>query len=173
LAVADGPPPADLVELGIVRGAYGVRGWVKVRPHSPEATVLQAARRWWLSGDGVRAVDVTAVRRHGSLLLAKWAGCEAPEQADRLRGWRVSVSRAAFPPAGEGEVYWVDLVGAAVVNRRGEELGAVGAVSSNGAQALLQVRRGERTLLIPVVERHIDEIDVSQRRIRVDWEADW
>lgn len=168
-----GPPPADLVELGVVRGAYGVKGWVKVRPHSPEATVLQQVRRWWLGGDGVRPVHVSALRRHGDWLLAKWPGCETREQAEQFRGWRVSVSRAEFPTPGQGEVYWVDLVGAVVVNRSGEELGVVDEVSSNGAQELLQVRRGERTLLIPIVDRHVDEIDLAQRRIRVDWEADW
>ena len=44
---------------------------------------------------------------------------------------------------------------------------------SSGAQELLQVRLGERLLLVPMVERHVDEIDLAQRMVRVDWEADW
>jgi 16S rRNA processing protein RimM len=60
-----------------------------------------------------------------------------------------------------------------VVNRRGVELGTVSDVLSSGAQDLLQVRQGDRVLLVPMVERHVDEVDLAQRLVRVDWEADW
>ena len=165
--------PADLVELGVLRGAYGVKGWVRVQPHSSHATVLHACRHWWLLGEPLCRVEVTAVRRHGAILVAKLQGYEVPEQADRLRGVRVGVSRADFPPAGEGEVYWFDLIGARVINRRGVELGTVGNVLDTGAQQLLEVRQGEQVRLVPMVERHLDEVDLAQRLVRVDWEADW
>lgn len=32
--------PADLVELGRITAAYGVKGWVKIQPHSADADVL-------------------------------------------------------------------------------------------------------------------------------------
>ena len=166
-------PPEDLVELGVVRGAYGVKGWVRVQPHSEQATVLRACRYWWLIGDGSRRVEVAGVRRHGAALVAKLQRCETPEQADAMRGARVAVSRAEFPPAADGEVYWVDLLGARVVNRSGAELGTVAQVLSSGAQDLLEVRQGERVLLVPIVERHVDEVDLGQRLVRVDWELDW
>jgi 16S rRNA processing protein RimM len=170
---AAAPVPADLVELGVLRGAYGVKGWLRVEPHSAEAQVLRACRNWWLLGEPARAVQVTAVRRHGAILVAKLQGCDTPEQANQWRGARVAVPRAEFPPAGDGEVYWVDLIGARVVNRRGVELGTIDEVLSSGAQELLQVRRGERVLLVPMVERHVDEVDLAQHVVRVDWEADW
>ncbi len=165
--------PTDLVELGVLRGAYGVKGWVRLQPHSAQAPVLRACWNWWLLGGPVRAVQVTAVRRHGAILVAKLQGCDTPEQADQWRGVPVAVSRAEFPPAGEGEVYWVDLIGARVVNRRGVELGTVSEVLSSGAQDLLEVRHGERVLLVPLVERYVDEVDPGERLVRVDWEADW
>jgi len=170
-AAAQAPP--DLVELGVLRGAFGVKGWLRVQPHSAQAEVLRACRHWWLLGEQARPVRVTGVRRHGAILVAKLQGCESPEQADRWRGVRIGVSRAEFPPAGDGEVYWVDLIGARVVNRSGVELGTVGDVLSSGAQELLEVRQGERVLLVPMVERHVDEVDLGGRLVRVDWEADW
>lgn len=166
-------PPADLVELGVLRGAYGVRGWVRVQPYSSQAEVLRACRNWWLLGRVAERVEVAAVRRHGAALVAKLQGVDAPEQADRLRGLQVGVSRAEFPPPGESEVYWVDLIGTRVVNRGGVELGTVVSVVSSGAQDLLEIRDGERAFLVPMVPRHVEEIDLAQRLVRVDWEADW
>jgi 16S rRNA processing protein RimM len=39
--------PDDLVEVGYVGGAYGIRGWIKVQPHG-DADALLNARAWWL-----------------------------------------------------------------------------------------------------------------------------
>jgi len=171
-------PPADLVDLGVLRGAYGVKGWARVAPHDVEATVLRSARRWWLKRGGqVFAVQVSGVRRHGDGLVAKWAGCESPEDAERLRGAAVAVGRSDFPEPAPGEFYWVDLIGARVVNRAGVELGRVAGLRNNGAQDLLEVDRGQGpgagTLLVPLVEGYVDAIEAEQGVIRVDWEADW
>jgi ribosomal 30S subunit maturation factor RimM len=46
-------------------------------------------------------------------------------------------------------------------------------VLSSSAQELLEVRQGGRVLLVPMVDRHVDEVDLGGRLVRVDWEADW
>lgn len=168
-------PPEDLVELGVVRGAYGVKGWIRIAPHDVEATVLRATRRWWLKqGDRVSGLEVTGVRRHGGGIVAKWLGCDDPETAERLRGALVHVGRGDFPALAEGQFYWVDLVGARVVNRAGFELGKVTGLRNNGAQDLLEVANDDQPeVLIPLVEPYVDAIDARGGLIRVDWEVDW
>lgn len=166
--------PADLIELGVLRGAYGIKGWVRVQPYSQEAAALRANRHWWLlDAAGPMRLEVTGLRRHGAQVVVKWQGCDTPEQADRLRGTKVGLARAQFPPAEEGEVYWVDLIGARVVNRSGVDLGMVSGLRSNGAQELLEVQLADGVLLVPMVARHIDRVDLAQRRVLVDWEQDW
>lgn len=119
-------------------------------------------------------LEVTGVRRHGGGIVAKWAGCDTPEAADALRGARISVGRADFPAPGAGEFYWVDLVGARVINRAGVELGTVRGLRNNGAQDLLEVMgAGKHQLLVPLVEGYVETIDAARGVIRVDWEADW
>ena len=166
--------PADLVELGAVRGAYGVKGWARIEPFDAEATVLRRAAHWWLQDKGrVVSVDVTGLRRHSGLLLVKWRGWEAPEEVDAVRGAAVSVPRSEFPPLPAGEYYWSDLIGAQVINREGVPLGLVEALANNGAHDLLQVDSGARTLLVPLVPAYVDAVDVAARVIRVDWQVDW
>jgi 16S rRNA processing protein RimM len=171
-------PPSDLIELGAVRGAYGLKGWIRIAPHTAEADVLRATRKWWLAQDGrVHLVEVTGVRRHSGQLLAKWTGCESPEDAERLKGATVAVARQDFPPAPRGTIYWADVIGARVVNRTGEDLGTVRAMRNNGAQDLLEVARqgagGEEVRLVPIVDAYVDRIDVEGRTITVDWQLDW
>jgi 16S rRNA processing protein RimM len=171
-----GARPSDLVELGVLRGAYGLQGWSHVQAHSADARALREARRWWLSAPGAAQaqgaaqgpLEVTGVRAQGAGFVAKWRGCEDPETAQKFKGWRVAVSRAEFPPLPDGQYYWVDLIGAQVVNRGGLVLGAVQGLRNNGAHDLLEVARDSaaQPALIPMVEAYLDEIDLPGRRIR-------
>lgn len=167
--------PSDLIELGVLRGAYGLKGWVRIVPHDADAAALRAARTWWLKqGDGVVAREVTGVRRQGAGVVAKLTGCDSPEAAEELRGASVAVARGDFPAPNDGEFYWVDLIGARVINRAGVELGRVAGLRNNGAQDLLEVTAAAGAeLLVPMVEDYVDAIDAKNGVIRVDWERDW
>lgn len=190
--VAVGSVPADLVELGRVVGAYGLRGWVKVEPHSAQGEVLLRVRDWWLRQDGPQAgpaapVRMLQARTQGSTIVAHPEGSNDRDQAAAWRGYRVWVSRAAFPAPEADEYYWVDLIGCLVYGQDDERpvlLGKVADVADNGAHAVLQVLRlsGEddpqplldgkgRALevLVPFVSAYVQNVDLSARRIDTDW----
>jgi len=44
----DSSTPDDLVELGWVAGAHGIKGWIKVQPFSVDSEALGSSKRWWL-----------------------------------------------------------------------------------------------------------------------------
>jgi 16S rRNA processing protein RimM len=170
------PLIAQLIELGRVRGAYGVRGWVKIAPHSPSAEVLKSTRRWWLlEGAGARELQVSAVRAHAALLVAKWEGCDTPEAADALKGAALAVARRDFPALAGQEYYWVDLIGLQVINRHQQRLGVVKGLRSSAAHDLLEIEPSPngKQMLVPVVADFIDGIDLAAGTIRVNWEPEW
>ena len=176
--MSEAEEPADLVELGAVRGAYGIRGWARIAPHAADGGVLEAIDEWWLLQDGDRRrVTLEACRRHGASILAKWPGCETKEAADALRGAKVAVARERFPPLPEGEHYLSDLLGSRVVNRAGEKLGEVSGLRANEVAGVLrqwlEVTDAGQTHLIPLVEPYVDEVDAAGRLVRVDWQRDW
>jgi 16S rRNA processing protein RimM len=153
-----------LIEYGRVADAYGVRGWLRVVVDEPE--LLAVAPVWWIGGEA-RAVKES--RPHSGTLLAKLEGIETPEQARLLKGRPVSIPR---PAAGAGRYYWSDLVGLEVVNEQGVVLGVVKQMSSNGAHDVMELG-GERTRLLPFVPAYVKQVDLQNRRIEVEWGADW
>ncbi|MGB6242124.1 MAG: ribosome maturation factor RimM [Castellaniella sp.] len=151
--------PDDLVEVGRVAAAHGVRGWLKVQPYSPQAEALSNAPVWWLKApDSVlepgalsrlRHMQVQACRRQaGQGLLAQLAGIDDRDTAESLRAYTVWVPRAAFPAADADEYYWVDLIGCDFYGQSESGasvlLGQVDQVLDNGAHAVLQIACGER-----------------------------
>lgn len=166
------PVPADLVEVGRIVDAYGIRGWVKIAPfNDPQESVLRSCRRWWLP-DG-RALVVERVRVHGATIVAHPVGCEDRDAAAALKGLTLRVSRADFPAGGRGEYYWVDLVGCRVADRQDRALGEVVAVEDYGAHPILILRDAAgRSRMVPFVEAWIVEVDPAARRIVADWPVD-
>jgi 16S rRNA processing protein RimM len=190
-AALDTPWPADAEEVGRIVDAWGVKGWIKVQPYSSDPQALVSARRWFLKkserAEGLPSaaspplpdsIAISQVRPHGDMLVAKPAESADRSSAGALRGARIFVARSSFPAPSEDEYYWVDLIGLAVVNRQGVDLGRVSGLIDTGPQSVLQVRaegpeagQGER--LIPFVSAYVDAVDLEQRRITVDWEPDF
>jgi 16S rRNA processing protein RimM len=180
--------PADAVEVGRIADAWGVKGWIKVQPFAVQPQALIAAPRWFLRApDGTArpasalaaapaALTITAARPHADMVVASAAELPDRNAAEALKGLRVFVSRACFPPAEPGEYYWIDLIGCEVRNRAGERLGVVTDLLDTGPHTVLRLAAddaedGER--MIPFVEAYIDDVNVAERRITVDWGLDF
>lgn len=154
--------PNDLVELGRIVSAYGIRGWVKAQPHSSQSTVLRAAPVWWLCPPASPLRDasntsasteqsqlllsrctphaVKQCRPQGLTVVAELEGVLDRDIAESKRGYTVYVSREYFPQAKSDEYYWVDLIGCQVFSL-GKKMGIVQEVLDNGAHAILRVER--------------------------------
>ena len=152
--------------MGRVAGSYGVRGWIKVE-QAQEA--LAACSRWSIGGT---EYPVEQVKEHSGTLLAQLAGLESREAALKLKGSTVYVRREALPEPEAGHYYLADLVGLEVVNGEGIVLGVVTRWLFNGAQDVMEVA-GKRTQLVPWVASVVQGVDLEERRIRVEWGAEW
>jgi 16S rRNA processing protein RimM len=174
------PIPDDLVLVGHVTGAYGIQGWVRIRPYSSDGDALLSAKTWWLDKPELHDVEMLQSKLHNDEVVARLMGVSGREAAEALKGATVQIRRSHFPALDNDEFYWVDLIGLAVVNERGEHLGVVGDLMDNGAHPILRVEQpvaeGEKPapeLLIPFVDQFVKTVDQAARLITVDWEADY
>jgi len=174
------PARDAMAVLGEVVGSYGVRGWLKVRPFSAAPDALLGFVQWWLRparGSQWREFARIGGRMHSGAVLAELGGVDTREAALALKGFEIGVPRVALPAAPEGEIYWDDLTGLAVVNRAGFLLGEVRGLVEHGAHPLLRVARPPEApgpeRLIPYVPAIVDRVDVGAGRIEVDWGADY
>ncbi len=122
-----------------------------------------------------RLVRVAEVKHHSSVVVAKLHDINDRSQAEQLKCLGIFVSRASFPTPGADEFYWVDLLGLTVVNRAGESLGVVVGLLDNGPHQVLRLKlegdADER--LIPFVSAYVDDVNLGQKLITVDWGLDY
>jgi 16S rRNA processing protein RimM len=164
----------DLVIMGYVSGAFGVRGWVKIHADTEYADSLFDYPVWWLGkGDSFKAYTFEEGAVHTKALAAKLAGVEGRDQAQALRGCEIAVPRAQLPKTEEGEYYWSDLIGLEVVNQEGITLGKVKNLLETGANDVLVLADEGKERLLPFVNQVVLAVDLAAGRISVDWGEDF
>lgn len=186
--------PDDAIEVGRILDAWGVKGWLKVLPHSTDPEALFAAKSWFLQApdakfrpgfnafSGTVSITIDESKNHSGSVVAKVHGLDDRIEAEALRGARIFLPRSSFPAASTDEFYWVDLIGLDVVNREGLALGCVRDLMTTGPHSVLCVEYsatredGSSAIaerMIPFVSVYVDAVDVPGKRITVDWQPDY
>lgn len=158
--------------MGRLVGSFGVAGWVKVKVFTESADTLGEYESWIVHArEGWRVMDLEDFEVHSKGPVAKLAGCGDRNAADAMRGFDVAVTRDALGEAGDGSMYWVDLIGLDVADASGKSLGKVEGLFETGDTSVLVVK-GVRETMIPFVPEYVKSVDREARRITVDWKAD-
>ncbi len=185
--------PVDAVEVGRILDAWGIKGWFKVLPHSASPEALFSSKRWYLqppdaaylpkAGPGFLAfqgtvlLSISEAKEHSDTVVAQARDVPDRTAAESLRGARIFVPRSSFPTAQADEYYWVDLIGLDVLNREAVHLGQVKELLSTGPQTVLVLAYEEAgqslERMIPFVSAYVDAVELAEKRIRVDWQADY
>ena len=169
----EGDGPDRLVTLGRISGLHGVQGWLKIYSDTrPRENILNYSPWYLQRGQGWEKWIPENGRRQGKLVVAKLQGCNDREAARELMEAVIAVHRSQLPETAD-EFYWADLEGLQVVTTQGVELGRVSHLFETGANDVLVVR-GDRERLLPWIwEQVIQDVNLEQGRIIVDWDLEF
>lgn len=156
----------DIV-LGVVIGAQGLRGEVKVKTltETPERLSVYGPLR---TEDG-RTLEIAAVRVvKAGLAIVQFKGIDDRSTAESLASAKLLVGRAALPATEKDEFYQADLVGLRALDAEGRVIGAVSAIHNFGAGDVIELSRTEGgTLLLPFTRETVPTIDLAEKFVVV------
>jgi 16S rRNA processing protein RimM len=156
----------DLILVGRVAGAFGIKGEVRITSFTGEPLAL-VDYKTLLREDGSPGLTLSGGRVAKGGVVARAREIETREQAEAARGLRLYIPRALLPPVeDEDEFYIADLVGLTVVSPDGAPLGRVRSVRDFGAGDLLEIEppAGESWWL-PFTKDAVPEVSMAERRI--------
>lgn len=157
--------------LGVIVGAHGVRGLVRVKSFTevPEGIAAYGPVG---TKDGARHFAIEAKGMVKDLVLCRLEGIADRDAAEALRGTELHVPRERLPEtAGEEEGwYHADLAGCQAVGSDGRVYGRVVGVQNFGAGDLLDIspEAGGETVLMGFTDENVLEVDIHGRRIVID-----
>ena len=147
--------------LGVITAPHGVQGLVKVKSFTaePEAIADYGALQ---DEQGVRRFELELVGSGKGVLLARVAGVQDRDAAERLKGVRLYVRRDALPAPDAEEFYQADLVGLAALLEDGSTFGTVREVLDFGAGASLEIEDAAgKTVIVPFTAAAVPSVDIA------------
>ncbi len=167
----------NLIPMGKVVNAFGIKGWVKIKTSTHEHDSLSNYKKLYVSVNNankkwvLHSVEQSFVQNE--IFHAKLDGISDRDGAMLLKGAIVAVPRNEFPKPDDDEYYWVDLIGLQVCNSKEEYLGTVDSLMETGANSVLVIKDGETQRLIPFVAQYILDVNLEKKQITVYWELDY
>ena len=169
-----------VVVLGRIVGAFGVAGWVKIQSFTdppgnllkyPVWLIRNAAQSGWTTSRCLQSREVSQG------LQAQIECISTREQAAEHRGVEIGVRRSEMPALKPGEFYWDDLIGLEARSLEGDLLGEIVEIRAMPAHPLIRIvdrtAGGAEEMFVPLVPERVKSVNLSERRVKLDWQRDW
>jgi len=155
-----------LIPMGVLKGAHGVRGEVRVKSFTADPDALFTYGPLTDEAGKVLLTPITARPGKDHFIVRPKENLQK-EDWDALRGCLLHVARDRLPEADEDEFYIEDLVGMPVFTVGEAPEGRVRAVQNFGSDDLLEIEipGAPATVYVPLTRADVPVIDMAARRI--------
>ena len=162
------------VVLGQIVAPHGVRGDLRIMPLTSNLQLFMDMDYLLLPDD--RQLHIVKARPHKNIMLVTVKEIASIEEAEALRGQKVSVYREDMPELPEGRYYVGDLIGLPVLDEGGSRIGTFKDVLQTGSKDVYVIQPPEgKDILVANIPENIREIDLPNRRIIVrlpEWDEE-
>ena len=163
-------PERDLVAVGRIGPARGLRGDVFVQPWTDEPDERFAVGSVLVTEPAAAGpLTVAALSTGGGKLVLRFAGVDDRNAAELLRGTRLMVPASALPELDDpDEFYDADLIGLAARTVAGDPLGPVKEVAHVAGADYLVLSVDGQERLVPFVSAIVPTVDVAAGVVVID-----
>ncbi|MDO3410725.1 ribosome maturation factor RimM [Saccharibacillus sp. CPCC 101409] len=164
---------SNFLSVGKVANTHGIRGELKIFPYTDFPEMRFAAGKELLliepEGGSPLKVKVIAAREQKNVYIVKLDGYDNINQVEKYKGWDVKVPKKEAVEAEENAYYFHEIIGCAVLDEHGQELGIVKDILTPGANDVWVVKgKGGKELLIPFIEDIVKDVDVQKKVVRIE-----
>lgn len=163
------PNSMDLVSIARISKPRGLRGEVvaDILTDFPERFENSREVIGIFSGQQ-REMKIESFFFQKGRIVLKFAGFDTVESAEALRNVEICIPESDAAELGEGEFFDWHLEGCEVETIDGRKLGSVTELLRTGGTEVLVVKGSEKDYLVPFAEAICVEVDIENKRIRID-----
>ncbi len=156
------------LSIGQIVNVHGFKGDVKVYPLTDDISRFEGLREVYVAyPEGLKKHMVQQVKFLKNTVVLKLDGIDSEEAAQKLRNFYVKVERSKAVKLPQDSYFICDIIGLAVYDTEGKQLGQLEDVMQTGSNDVYIVRIGEQEVLIPALKEIVKEINIRDQKIIV------
>lgn len=159
----------DCFYLGKIVSKYSFKGEVLVKLDTDDPEIYQNLESVFVSlGNNLVPFFMDRCRLHKSdLLRIDFEEVKTESDADRIMGSELYLPLTMLPPLTGNKFYFHEVIGFTLIDTVHGDIGTVQSVNDSTAQALFEVQKGDKQLLIPITDEIITKVDRENSTIHV------
>ncbi len=155
--------------LGKIVSKYSFKGEVLVKLDTDEPGIYENMESVFVSiGNNLVPFFIDKCRLHKSnLLRIDFEEVKTENDADRIMGSELFLPLSFLPKLTGDKFYFHEVIGFAVMDSVHGNIGTIKSINDSTSQALFEIEKGDKELLIPVNDEIITKVDRESKTIFV------
>ena len=158
-----------LIVVGVILGAHGVRGDVRVKSFTEDPEALFDLGPL-LSDKSAEILEPRKARPGNDHFIVTPSKTRQKEEWDSLKGTLLHVPRNMLPPPDNDEFYVEDLIGLTAIDTKSAKVGTIKTVVNFGAGDLLEITPVEASapsFFVPFALADVPDVDFEGRTVTI------
>jgi len=153
--------------LGRIVSKYSFKGEVLVKLDTDEPEIYENMESVFVSlGSNLIPFFIDKCRLHKSnLLRIDFEEVKTESDADRIMGSELFLPLSFLPKLSGDKFYFHEVIGFTVIDNISGDIGTIKSINDTTSQALFEIEKGDKELLIPINEDIITKVDRNQKTI--------
>tara|TARA_R110002049_G_scaffold219509_4_gene391214 strand:+ start:5525 stop:6052 length:528 start_codon:yes stop_codon:yes gene_type:complete len=159
----------DCFYLGKIVSKYSFKGEVLVKIDADEPEIYENMESVFVSlGSNLIPFFIDKCRLHkSSLLRIRFEEVLTESDADRIMGSKLYLPLKFLPKLSGNKFYYHEVTGFTVLDKVHGNIGNITNVNDATSQALFEIQKGDKQLLIPINDEIITKVDRDNKTIFV------
>jgi len=158
----------DCFYLGRVAKTHGLKGEVTLKLDVDDPSAYLEMKHFFLEINKVLTpYFVEHAKMNGDKLFVKVKDIDSIEMAQNLVGKMAYLPLEMLPKLSGKQFYFHEIVGFTVIDTEKGELGPVTEVLEYPTQAILQIMKGKKEILVPILDQVIQNVDRNKKTLTI------
>ena len=166
----------DFIVIGRITSTHGVKGWVSIESYSSNKKDIFNYKLFLNNNKKFTTIDVSDYKLMPKKIILKIKNIDSIDTAETLLGYQIYTKSNQLNELDEDEYYWNKLIGCNVYTDEDNLLlGKVTSIIRNISSDILVIKHKENKeeILIPFIKTYLQEVNLKEKIIKVDWENDY
>lgn len=155
------------IEIGLFVGVHGIKGEVKLKSYTQVPENIFLYEKLFIESFD-HQIDLKFIRKTKQNIICKIENIKTRNDAEKLKGLKLFVTRDSLPKLKDDEFYQSDLLGFQIYNLKRESFGLIVSFNDFGGGLLAEVKNFDKTFYLPMGNKFLEKINFEKKEVTLN-----